>query len=58
MNDVQLILDRVLAGEREEQLRGAFGFLRGHASDRLVDQQQLGILHQDHTDLEPLLLSV
>ena len=30
----------------------------GHAGDRLVDQQQLRVLHQQHADLEPLLLAV
>ena len=50
--------DRVLAGERQQQLRRALGFLRRHAGDRLVDQQQLGLLHQQHADLEPLLLAV
>ena len=46
------------AGEREQQLGGALGFLRRHAGDRLVDQQQLRLLHQQHADLEPLLLAV
>ena len=30
----------------------------GHAGDRLVDQQQLRVLRQQHADLEPLLLAV
>ena len=47
-----------VAGEREEQLGGALGLLVGHAGDRLVEQQQLGLLHQQHADLEPLLLAV
>ena len=34
------------------------GLLVGHAGGRLVDQQQLGLLHQQHADLEPLLLAV
>ena len=29
-----------------------------HAGDRLVEHQQLGVLDQQHADLEPLLLSV
>src|SRR5690606_41949890 len=33
-------------------------FWRGHAADGLVDEQQLRILHEQHPDLEPLLLSV
>ena len=34
------------------------GFLVGHAGHRLVEQQQLGVLHQQHADLQPLLLAV
>src|SRR5690606_40077838 len=34
------------------------GLLTGHAGDRLVDQKQLRALHQQHADLEPLLLPV
>ncbi len=49
---------RVLAFERQEQLGGALGLLVGHAGHRLVEQQQLGVLHQQHADLEPLLLAV
>ena len=30
----------------------------GHAGDRLVDQQQLRVLRQQHADLQPLLLAV
>jgi hypothetical protein len=48
----------VLALEREEQLGGAGGFLVGHAGHGLVEQQQLGVLHQQHADLQPLLLAV
>jgi hypothetical protein len=29
-----------------------------HAGDRLVEHQQIGILDQQHADLEPLLLAV
>ena len=42
----------------EEQLGGALGFLVGHAGHRLVEQQQLRVLHQQHADLQPLLLAV
>jgi hypothetical protein len=31
---------------------------RAHAGDRLVEHQQLGLLHQQHADLQPLLLAV
>ena len=37
---------------------GPLGLLVGHARHRLVHQQQLGVLHHDHADLEPLLLAV
>jgi hypothetical protein len=50
--------DGMAAGERQQQLRGALGFLRRHAGDGLVDQEQIGLLHQQHPDLEPLLLTV
>ena len=49
---------RVLALEREKQLGGALGFLVGHAGHGLVEQQQLGVLHQQHADLQPLLLAM
>jgi hypothetical protein len=48
----------MLALEREEQLRRARGFLVGHAGHGLVQQQQLGVLHQQHADLQPLLLAM
>ena len=48
----------MLAFERQEQLGRALGLLVGHAGHRLVEQQQLGVLHQQHADLEPLLLAV
>ena len=41
-----------------EQLGGLLGLGVGHAGDRLVDQQQLRFLREQHADLEPLLLAV
>ena len=41
-----------------QQLGGLLGLGVGHAGDRLVDQQQLRVLRQQHADLEPLLLAV
>ena len=41
-----------------EQLGGLLGLGVGHAGDRLVDQQQLRVLREQHADLEPLLLAV
>src|ERR1700716_3901867 len=46
------------AREREEELGGSLGFLVAHPGDRLVEQQQLRLLHQQHPDLQPLLLAV
>ena len=41
-----------------QQLRRALRLLVGHAGHRLVEQQQLRLLHEQHADLEPLLLAV
>ena len=41
-----------------KQPAGALGLLVGHPRHRLVHQQQLGVLHEHHADLEPLLLAV
>ncbi|MNR01919.1 hypothetical protein D3C85_1177480 [compost metagenome] len=49
---------RVLAGQALEQLGGEFGFSVGHARHRLIEQQQLRVLHQQHADLQELLLTV
>ncbi|MCY1451418.1 hypothetical protein D9M71_682850 [compost metagenome] len=47
---------RVLAGQPLEQFGGEFGLGIGHAGHRLVQQQQLRLLHQQHADLQKLLL--
>src|SRR5690348_2479194 len=39
--------------EREEQLRGPRRLLVGHPGHRFVEQQQPGVLHQQHADLQP-----
>ena len=60
-HEIHVVLDdddRVVARERHQQLRRALGLLRRHSGHRLVDQQQLRLLHQQHPDLEPLLLAV
>ena len=49
---------RVIAGERKKQLGAAQRLVVGHAGDGLVEQQQLRLLHQQHADLEPLLLAM
>ena len=43
---------------RVEQLGGLGALRDAHAGDRLVEHQQLGVLDQQHADLEPLLLAV
>ena len=48
----------MLAFERQKQLRRARRFFIRHAGNRLVEQQQLRVLHQQHADFEPLLLPV
>ena len=61
LDELHVVLDhhqRMLALERQEQLGGALGLLVGHAGHRLVEQQQLRVLHQQHADLQPLLLAV
>src|SRR5262245_15294610 len=50
--------ERMLAREREEELRRALRLLVAHAGDRLVEEQQARLLHEEHADLEPLLLPV
>src|SRR6516164_427693 len=41
-----------------EELGGLPRFGVGHAGDQLVDEQKLGLLRQQHADLEPLFLAV
>jgi hypothetical protein len=50
--------DRVFARQRRQKLGRALDFVRCHACDRLVDQKQFRVLHQQHADFEPLLLAV
>ena len=47
-----------LPARLSSRLAGAGGFLVGHARGGLIDQQQLGILREQHADLQPLLLAV
>ena len=58
---IHIVLDHhhgMFAGKRLQQLGRALDLLRGHAGNRLVHQEQLRLLHQQHADLEPLLLAV
>ena len=61
-HEVHVVLDhdhRVLArSDSRSSSAVCSGLGVGHAGDRLVDQQQLRLLHQQHADLEPLLLAV
>ena len=50
--------DRVLARQRQQELGRALDLVRRHAGNRLVHQEQLRVLHQQHADFEPLLLAV
>ena len=61
LDETHVVLDhdqRVPALEPVEQLGGLAGLLRGHAGGRLVHQDQLGVLREQHPDLEPLGLAV
>ena len=48
----------VILRELLEQLAGVEPLLGAHPGHRLVEQEQVGPLHQQHADLEPLLLPV
>ena len=48
----------MFALECQKQFCRARGFLVGHAGHGFVEQQQFGVLHQQHADLQPLLLAV
>src|SRR5579863_1459306 len=50
--------DRMLSGQREQEFGCALDFLWRHARHRLVYQEQLRVLHQQHANFEPLLLTV
>src|SRR5437016_5738376 len=50
--------DSPIAVDLSEEIRSLACFRVGHAGDRLVDQQELRLLCQQHADLEPLLLPV
>ena len=48
--------DRVLACQAEKKFAGLRRFLIGHASCRFVNEEELRVLREQHSDLEPLLL--
>src|SRR5258705_745725 len=47
-----------ILGHRPKEPRRLLGLLIGHAGDGLVDEQKLGLLDDDHPDLEALLFAV
>src|SRR6266849_11117860 len=50
--------DGALAIDLPQELRGLVRLGIGHAGDRLVDQQELRFLGEQHADFEPLFLPV
>ncbi|RTE67839.1 hypothetical protein BHE90_017787, partial [Fusarium euwallaceae] len=61
LHKTHVVLDhdqRVLTLQPREQFGGLAGFLRGHARGRLIHQDQLGVLGDQHADLQPLGLAV
>ena len=61
LDELHVVLDhqhRAILDDRAEQFGGLEAFRDAHAGDRLVQHQQVGLLDQQHADLEPLLLAV
>ena len=61
LDENHVVLDhqhRAVLDDPVEQLGGLDAFADAHAGDRLVEHQQVGVLDQQHADLEPLLLAV
>ena len=50
--------DRVFAREAEKKLASLRCFLIGHAGGRFVNEEELGILRKQHSNLKPLLLAM
>ena len=50
--------DRLFLVDLLQEFGGLMRLHVGHAGDRLVDEQELRVLRQQHADLEPLLLAV
>ena len=60
-HELHVVLDdnqRVIFADLLQQIGGGLGFCVGHAGDWLVDEEELGVLRDEHADLEPLLLPV
>ena len=61
LDEVHVVLDhdqRIRARERDEQLGAAHGLVVGHSRHGLVEQEELRLLHEQHADFQPLLLTV
>src|ERR1700687_511615 len=50
--------DGLILCDRLQQLTCLLGLIVGHTGYGFVDQQQIGVLDDHHTDLKPLLLAV
>jgi hypothetical protein len=60
-DELHVVLDddhRTVPADALEQLGGLLALLGAHAGHRLVEHQQLRLLHQQHADLQPLLLAM
>ena len=58
-DEMHVVLDhdhRMIARDFAQEIGGRRGLAVGHAGDRLVHQEELRVLRQQHADLEPLLL--
>ncbi len=61
LHELHVVLDHddgAVLADLAEQLAGLAALGNAHAGDGLVEHQQLGLLHEQHPDLEPLLLAV
>ena len=50
--------DRMLPSQTEKKIPSLSRFLVGHAGCRLINQEKLSVLREQHADLEPLFLPV
>jgi hypothetical protein len=50
--------NRFLQRDAVQHFAHARGFVIGHAGGGFIEQQQVGVLHQEHSDFEPLLGAV
>ena len=50
--------DRAVLADAIEQRGGLLALRRTHAGDRFIEHQQLGVLHEQHADFQPLLLTM